>query len=87
MAKDSGEARIPDDIAKLTFEQALAELEAIVRRLETGEAALDKAIDDYERGAHLKRYCEDKLRQAQARVERIALAPDGTPGTEPAGIG
>ena len=71
------------DIAKLSFEQALAELEEIVRRLEKGEIDLDGAIEAYARGAALKRHCEDKLRQAEARVGRINLADDGTVRAEP----
>jgi exodeoxyribonuclease VII small subunit len=72
-----------EDIAKLSFEQALAELEEIVRRLEKGEIDLDGAIQAYARGAALKRHCEEKLRQAEARVSRINLADDGTVRAEP----
>ena len=68
----------PADIAGLSFEDALAELEQIVRRLETGNAKLDDAIAAYERGAFLKQHCEAKLREAQARVDRIVVGPDGT---------
>ena len=64
-------------IAKLSFEEALAELEEIVRGLESGEAKLDDAIRAYERGAALKRHCETKLREAQEKVERIQLSSDG----------
>lgn len=82
---DKGEAtKIPADIAKLSFEQALEQLEDIVRQLEGGEGALDEALDAYERGALLKRHCEAKLQQAQARVEKISLAADGTPQASPA---
>ena len=72
-----------EDIARLSFEQALAELEDIVRRLEKGEIDLDGAIAAYARGAALKRHCEDKLRQAEARVSRINLAGDGSVRPEP----
>ena len=78
------EPPLPDDIAALSFEDALAELEAIVRALESGEARLDEAIAAYERGAQLKRHCESRLAAAQARVEKITLAADGTPRAEPA---
>jgi exodeoxyribonuclease VII small subunit len=71
------------EIASLSFEEALAELEQIVRRLETGSAKLDEAIGAYERGALLKRHCEAKLREAQSRVEKIVLNADGSIGTEP----
>ena len=72
------------DIAAMSFEDALAELEQIVRRLEAGQVKLDEAIQCYERGAELKRHCEHKLSEAQQRVERIVIGPDGTVGAEPA---
>jgi exodeoxyribonuclease VII small subunit len=86
MAKDETKVEIPADIAKMSFEDALAQLEDIVRNLEGGDSALDDAIAAYERGAALKRHCESKLRQAQARVEKISLGADGTPGTEPVAL-
>jgi len=73
----------PPEITKLTFEEALKELEDIVRRLESGNAKLDDALASYERGAMLKQHCEAKLREAQARVDKIVLGPDGKPTTEP----
>ncbi len=78
------EKKLPADIAKMSFEDALAELEAIVRRLEAGQGKLDEAIDAYERGAALKRHCEARLQEAQLRVERIVMGPDGGVTTEPA---
>ena len=72
------------DIAALSFEEALAELEKIVRDLETGQAKLDDAIAAYERGAALKRHCEAKLRDAQAKVDRIVTGPEGQNRLEPA---
>jgi exodeoxyribonuclease VII small subunit len=87
MADDKNTAEVPADIAKLSFEEALAELEGIVRDLEGGDSALDAAIAAYERGAALKRHCEAKLRQAQARVEKISLGADGTPEAEPVETG
>lgn len=74
------------DIAEMSFEEALAELEEIVRGLEDGSGALDAAIEAYERGAALKRHCESKLGEAQARVDKIVLAQDGTVGAEPADL-
>lgn len=71
------------DIVAMSFEDALAELEQIVRRLEAGQVKLDDAIECYERGAQLKRHCEQKLNEAQARVERIVIGPDGLVGAEP----
>ena len=74
---------IPADIAKLSFEDALAELEQIVGRLEAGKAKLDDATTAYERGALLKRHCEAKLREAQMKVEQIQLQPDGSLASKP----
>jgi len=71
-------------IDAMSFEDALKELEDIVRTLESGQAKLDDAIRSYERGAALKRHCEAKLRDAQVKVEKIVQAPDGTVTTEPA---
>ena len=67
----------------MTFEQALAELEKIVQDLERGQLDLEAAITAYERGTHLKRHCEGKLREAQLRVDKISLAPDGRVRAEP----
>jgi exodeoxyribonuclease VII small subunit len=77
---------LPPDIAAMSFEDALAELERIVRQLEDGRGRLDEAIGSYERGTALKRHCEAKLREAQAKVDRITVAADGTIGSEPARI-
>ena len=74
----------PADIAAMSFEDALAELEGIVRRLEGGQVKLDEAIQSYERGAQLKRHCEQKLNEAQQRVDRIVIGPDGAVTVEPA---
>lgn len=71
------------EITKLSFEDALSELEAIVSRLERGDAPLEESIDIYERGAKLKKYCEDKLKSAQLKVDKIVLGADGSAGTEP----
>jgi exodeoxyribonuclease VII small subunit len=81
------EPKIPADISQLSFEDALAELEKIVKQLEAGQGKLDDAIRSYERGAFLKRHCEAKLREAQAKVEKIVLSADGTPGTKPLDVG
>ena len=72
------------DITKLTFEKALAELEQIVQKLEGGAVPLEESVTIYERGEALKRRCEELLRQAEARVEKITLDSSGKPaGTEP----
>jgi len=76
------------EIAEMTFEQALAELESIVNRLEAGKGQLDEAIDAYTRGAALKAHCEKKLREAQEKVEKISIGPGGSAdGVEPANLG
>ena len=72
------------DIAALSFEQALAELERIVAELESGKAELERSVDVYRRGALLKAHCESKLRAAQLQVEQIILGPAGPMGIEPA---
>lgn len=64
---------------EMSFEQALARLEEIVRLLERGEAPLDRSIELYQEGDRLKRLCEERLKSAQARIERIAIGPDGRP--------
>ncbi|MEO1040439.1 MAG: exodeoxyribonuclease VII small subunit [Pseudomonadota bacterium] len=74
-------------VAVLSFEAALAELEAIVARLERGEVELDEAISIYERGAALRAHCESKLKDAELKVEKIVLGPDGAPRLEPAEFG
>ena len=76
----------PADIKKLSFEDALLELEGIVRQLEDGSGKLDEAIGAYERGALLKRHCELKLQEAQARVDKVVLGADGPTGLEPADV-
>ena len=73
----SAPSAIPADIAKLSFEDALSELEKLVKQLEDGKAKLEDAIGAYERGAHLKNHCETKLREAQAKIEQIAIGADG----------
>jgi len=72
------------DIAALSFEQALAELETIVAELESGKAELERSVDVYKRGAALKAHCEAKLKAAQLQVEKIILGPAGPTGVEPA---
>ena len=78
------ETNPPAELAAMSFEDALAELEQIVRRLEAGQVKLDEAILCYERGAQLKQHCERKLYEAQQRVERIVIGPGGAISAEPA---
>ncbi len=77
-------AKKPDDIANLSFEKALAELEEIVQKLESGAAELEESIAFYERGAALKAHCEAKLKSAQERIEKIVVDGAGKVKTEPA---
>jgi exodeoxyribonuclease VII small subunit len=65
------------DIANMPFEAALAELEAIVDQLEKGAVALDESIRLYERGEALKRRCDELLKNAEMRIEKIILSADG----------
>ena len=71
------------DVSALSFEDALAELEQIVRGLENGQQKLADAIDAYERGAALRRHCETKLTEAEARVAAIVQNADGSLSTRP----
>lgn len=76
-------AKPAPDVASLSFEDALAELEQIVRGLEGGQQKLEDAIAAYERGAALRRHCETKLAEAEARVAAIVERADGTLGSRP----
>ena len=67
------------EIETLSFEVALAQLEGIVRSLETGTAPLDESIELYQRGDRLKRHCEARLKAAQARIDQISLDSEGKP--------
>ncbi len=72
------------DIKEMSFERALKELEAIVGRLERGDAELEESIAIYERGEALRDHCDRLLKQAEAKVEKITLSQAGEPvGTEP----
>ena len=68
---------VPADIAKMSFEAAIAELEEIVQDMEEGTGDLDRAIKAYERGTLLKQHCEATLKEARMRVEKIVLGADG----------
>lgn len=76
--------KVPDDIASLSFEDALKELETIVGGLERGQIKLDEAIAAYSRGTLLKEHCEKKLAEAKAKIETIVVGPGGAVGTKPA---
>ena len=85
-AGEKAENKIPADIKKMSFEDALAELEEIVGDLEQGDNKLDEAIGAYERGTLLKKHCEAKLHEAKARIEKISGGPDGDATAEPVEI-
>jgi len=71
-------------VTELSFEQAMQELEQVVSRLERGDVALDESIALYERGALLKKRCEEKLKEAEEKVHAITLDSEGTPtGSRP----
>lgn len=67
------------DLSVLSFEQAMEELEAVVRQLETGKIKLDDAVTAYEKGVKLKQICEEKLAQAKAKIDILVLNKDNTP--------
>src|SRR5215208_2791099 len=77
--KRAAMATAETDVSQLSFEAALARLEEIVRTLEEGEAPLDRSIELYQEGDRLKRHCEARLKEAQARIEQIAFGSDGKP--------
>jgi exodeoxyribonuclease VII small subunit len=72
-----------DPVDKMNFEDALSELEGIVKQLEAGDVELEKSIAIYERGAELKAHCESKLKSAELKVEQIVQGSNGVT-TEPA---
>ena len=71
------------DFGKITFEDALSQLENIVRELEAGKIKLDDAVEAYEKATALKKFCEEKLKNAQLKIEKINLSPEGEISTEP----
>ena len=77
MVGDEAGEKIPAEIKKMSFEDALVELEEIVGDLEQGANKLDEAIRAYERGTFLKKHCESKLREAKVRIEKITVGPGG----------
>ena len=80
MADEDQQQNVDD----MSFEAALEELETIVNKLESGRVDLEASIAIYERGEKLKARCEALLKKAEARIEKITLKPDGSPGgTEP----
>jgi len=70
-------SNISPDITKLSFEEALEQLENIVSKLEDGSINLEESIEEYTRGVHLKNHCETKLKEATLKVEQITIDKDG----------
>jgi len=66
------------EIEKLTFEEAMEELEGVVHQLESGKIKLDEAVAVYERGVKLKNFCAEKLKSAQAKIDQLIIEKDGT---------
>ena len=71
------------DFKKISFEEALIQLENIVRELEGWKIKLDDAVEAYEKATSLKKFCEQKLKDAQLKIEKINISQDGTISTEP----
>jgi exodeoxyribonuclease VII small subunit len=84
--KKSAEPKAPGE---LSFEQALEELDALVRRMESGELGLDDSIAAYRRGAELARHCQTRLAAAEQEIRKldgevlVPLANDELRGSEP----
>ena len=74
---------IPDDIAKMNFEDALSALEEIVQNLESGQVSLEESIDIYTRGTQLRQHCDLKLKNASERIEKITRSQGGALAVEP----
>lgn len=79
----STQAAAARPIETLSFEEAMSELDGIVRALESGAAPLEQSIESYERGIALKNHCAQKLADAQAKIEKINIRQDGTATTSP----
>jgi exodeoxyribonuclease VII small subunit len=76
-------AKAQEKLENIPFEQALKELEAIVRKLESGAGDLESSINEYVRGTELKAYCETKLKDAKLKVEKILKSPSGDLSLKP----
>jgi|TARA_E500000305_G_scaffold110307_2_gene117837 exodeoxyribonuclease VII small subunit len=79
VTKQSGAHQMSETpVSEMSFESAMAELDQVVGKLEHGDVALEDSIKLYERGAALKAHCETKLKEAEEKVEKITVGPDGT---------
>ncbi|HXY57180.1 MAG TPA: exodeoxyribonuclease VII small subunit [Methylocystis sp.] len=79
MQASTNATRAFDDIAAMPFEKAMQELEDIVGKLEKSAVSLDESVGLYERGEALRRRCDELLKEAEARIDKITLGPDGAP--------
>lgn len=70
------------DIKKMSFEDAMSELQEIVNGLDSGNILLDNAIENYSRGSALKKHCQKKLKEAKLRIEKVVVENDGQISTE-----
>ncbi len=90
MSKQSGRsssdptANVPSDLATVTFEQALTEIESIIDRIETGEVGLEESLKEYERGVLLVNHCRVKLDRSQQQVEDLTRRLEQADDTAPA---
>ena len=75
--------KVTEEIKKLSFEEAISELERIVEDLERGDIELEDSISIYERGVILKAHCEEKLKTAKMKIDKIVSHPDGDFSSEP----
>jgi exodeoxyribonuclease VII small subunit len=78
------QGQAPANLAEISFEDALRELEGIVTSLERGDVSLDDAITAFERDTALKAHCQARLEEARMKVEQIRLPVDGSPPAESA---
>ncbi len=77
MDEGNGTTSVTDDVAQMSFEQALSALETIVQQLERGDVPLDESITLYERGEKLRSACQARLDAAQAKIEKIVADRSG----------
>ncbi len=70
------------NIKDLSFEDSLNDLEAIVRKLESGNGSLEDSIKDYETGSNLLKHCQKRLDEAKLKVEKIVKDKNGEAKTE-----
>lgn len=84
MSKNTNDPHvIPEEIAQMSFEEALSALEEIVKNLESGQVSLEDSIDIYTRGTALRQHCDNKLKDASAQIEKITKLQDCSLGVVP----